>query len=292
MKLLIFAILATFAFGLITKELNDGAVPIVLFHGYGGACDKCLAKYLGQKLNVVATCIEPSPIPEDGPIYSKITPINVQGQRACDMINNNTDFQGEFDLVGFSQGTIMSRYIIQNCKLNGSVRNFISFGGPLNGQYPPRCGWLDLGCIYTKYMDGAMAYDDDHQENFAWASYWKDPAHYQQYLDQSTWLAEANNEVNYSEARRQSMLDLNGALFIKWDAETTISPAESSWWGGYDKNFNVIDRFHDDVYLEDLVGIKTLEEEGRALFISIPGKHMEYTFTQIDEIIIPFIVNH
>jgi triacylglycerol esterase/lipase EstA (alpha/beta hydrolase family) len=52
----------------------------------------------------------------------------------CELLNDNPNFQGEFDLFGFSQGTIVSRYVIQYCNLNGKVRNFVSFGGPLNGQ--------------------------------------------------------------------------------------------------------------------------------------------------------------
>lgn len=291
MRILILAILFACALSFNINATNDGIVPIVLFHGYGASCDQPLAQYLSQRLSIYAICIEPSPNPEEGPEYSINTPIKAQGQRACEMINNSTIFQGEFDLIGFSQGTIMSRYIIQNCNLTGTVRNFISFGGPLNGQYPPSCSWYDVYCIAKNFMDSQKVYTDEIQSTWAPASYWRDPAHYQNYIQHSSWLAEANNEINFSEDRRQRMLDLNRALFIKWDDEEVISPPESSWWGGYDENFNVIDRFHSDVYTNDLIGIKTLEEENRAIFVNIPGVHMQYTFEQIDEIVIPFILN-
>jgi uncharacterized alpha/beta hydrolase family protein len=144
MKLLIFSVLVVCALCFSTNNTNGVAVPIIVLHGYGGWCDEPLVEYLSEKLTIYATCIEPSPIPEDGPIYSTITPIQEQGKRACEMINNNAQLQGEFDLIGFSQGTILSRYIIQNCDSIGRVRNFISFGGPLNGQYPIACTWYDF----------------------------------------------------------------------------------------------------------------------------------------------------
>lgn len=131
---------------------------------------------------------------------------------------------------------------------------------------------------------------EEFQKHYAPASYWKNPFNYEFYLKHSPWLAEANNEREYTEERRQRMLDLNKALFIKWDAETTISPPESSWWGDFDEHYNVRTRFETTVYQQDLIGIKTLEEEKRATFIHIPGKHMAYNFTQIDEIIIPFLI--
>jgi palmitoyl-protein thioesterase len=111
-------------------------------------------------------------------------------------------------------------------------------------------------------------------------------------LDKSEFLAEANNERDYSDERKQKFLRLNRAMFIKWDSEQVIKPAESSWWGQYDINYNVLHRNSTDVYQKDLIGIRTLEEQGRAKFVSIPGGHMEFTFEQIDNIIIPFLLGN
>ena len=117
-----------------SQNANGKAVPIILFHGYGGVCDIKLQNYLNEKLGVFALCVEPSPDPAKAANYSIYTPIRIQGESACNMINQNPFFNGEFDLIGFSQGTIISRYIIQYCNLKGKVRNFVAFGGPLNGQ--------------------------------------------------------------------------------------------------------------------------------------------------------------
>mmetsp|Transcript_42912 Transcript_42912/g.50326 ORF Transcript_42912/g.50326 Transcript_42912/m.50326 type:complete len:209 (-) Transcript_42912:18-644(-) len=206
------------------------------------------------------------------------------------MINNNTALRGEFDLIGFSQGTILSRYIIENCKLVGKVRNFIAFGGPLNGQSVNLCSFYDVFCILKRWYDSSMVFTDKMQNSWAPAGYFKVPGYFQEYLEHSSFLAEANNEVNYSEARREKMLNLKRAMFIKWDNEKTIKPAESSWWGEYDDNYNVLHRNQTALYQKDLIGIKTLEEQGRAKFVSIPGGHMDYTWEEIDNIVIPFLL--
>lgn len=206
------------------------------------------------------------------------------------MINANPNLQTEFDLIGFSQGTIISRYIIQNCNLTGSVRNFVSFGGPLNGEASEQCNWYDLYCFANRLYFNFAVFTQDYKDNWAPSGYARTPWNYQGYLENSSFLAEANNEVNYSAERRQKFLNLNRAMFIKWDAETVIKPAESSWWGEYNSGYEVLNRTQTELYHKDLIGIRTLENEGRAKFINIPGKHMEYTWEQIDKIIIPFLL--
>ena len=275
------------------KEIlsNGNAVPIVIFHGFGDVWDTKLATYLQEKLGVHSEWVEPSPDSQNPRVYSIFTSINNQGKSAWDKINNNTAFSGEFDLIGFSQGNIVSRYIIQYCNLKGKVRNFISFGGPLNGQSSPICSFYDILCILRKWFDNSVVFNDDYQASFAPANYWKNPNDYNSYLNKSTFLAEANNERNFSTERKNKFLNLKKALFIKWENEQTIHPAESSWWGEFDSDYNVIHRNNSLVYKEDLIGIKSLETQGRAKFISIPGVHMEFTYDQIDNIVIPFLLD-
>jgi hypothetical protein len=43
------------------------------------------------------------------------------------------------------------------------------------------------------------------------------------------------------------------------------------------------------MYQQDLIGIRTLEEEGRAVFLEFPGGHMRFNYQQVDTVIIPFL---
>ena len=87
------------------------------------------------------------------------------------------------------------------------------------------------------------------------------------------------------------MLILDKALFLKFDQETTINPPESSWWGEYDNQGNVLHRNETDGYKYDLIGIRTLEEQGRAIFATLPGRHVQITTEDVDNVVIPFILN-
>jgi triacylglycerol esterase/lipase EstA (alpha/beta hydrolase family) len=45
----------------------------------------------------------------------------------------NENFQGEFNVMGLSQGSLLARYIVEKCPIKGKVRNYLSIGGPNMG---------------------------------------------------------------------------------------------------------------------------------------------------------------
>ena len=47
----------------------------------------------------------------------------------------------EFNVIGFSQGGLIARYIAEACPMKGKVRNMITVGTPNMGiADPPVCG--------------------------------------------------------------------------------------------------------------------------------------------------------
>jgi len=56
------------------------------------------------------------------------------------------NFDGDFYVVGLSQGGLMARYIAEKCDIKGTVKKILSIGGP-------NMGVMDIpGCI----GDGAL----------------------------------------------------------------------------------------------------------------------------------------
>lgn len=104
------------------------------------------------------------------------------------------------------------------------------------------------------------------------------------YLKHSKFLPDALNERNFNQQIKDNWLSLKFARFVKWENDNVIIPRESSWWGQYDENYEIVTRFQTEVYQKDLVGIKTLEEEGRADFVAIPGGHMHFSHQQLNEL--------
>ena len=119
------------------------------------------------------------------------------------------------------------------------------------------------------------------------ADYWRDPKNEEGYLHYSRFLAEANNEVNYSEERKAHWTHINHATFIMWEDDETIIPKESAHWAQYDEHFNIIDRHDTNLFQQSLIGIKTLEDENKADYKSFPGNHMQFNFTQINNDVLP-----
>ena len=71
---------------------------------------------------------------------------------------NKKVYQNGFNLIGFSQGGIIARYVLQYCPAGEKVQNFITFGSPHGGQsgiptcnngvYCPIVEWLANRAVY------------------------------------------------------------------------------------------------------------------------------------------------
>jgi len=74
--------------------------------------------------------------------YSVFTNSLKQGEEYCAKIQQHPVFgKSDFNLIGISQGGILSRYLIQACDLGKhKVHNYLSIGGPQQGvQEVPGC---------------------------------------------------------------------------------------------------------------------------------------------------------
>ena len=67
----------------------------------------------------------------NGFIDSVTKPNLTQVEEACEKINQN--FQDKFNILGISQGTLIGRYIIEKCDMQGQVMKYMSFDGPQMG---------------------------------------------------------------------------------------------------------------------------------------------------------------
>mmetsp|Transcript_23899 Transcript_23899/g.26520 ORF Transcript_23899/g.26520 Transcript_23899/m.26520 type:complete len:161 (+) Transcript_23899:396-878(+) len=126
---------------------------------------------------------------------------------------------------------------------------------------------------FVAWAANTAAYWSITQWLVAPADYWRNPKNPEGYLKHS-FLAEANNEAKFDQGRKDKWLALKFARFVKWDRDTTIIPRESSWWGMYTEDYNIISRHDTELYKKDLIGLRTLEEQGRADFVITPGDHM------------------
>ena len=113
--------------------LTTSTYPIALFHGITDVCTsnimkdikRLLEKYLKTKVH----CVEIG----NGRMDSIFMNLEKQSQIACANIKKIKDFEGKFNIMGVSQGTLIGRYIIEKCNMKGKVQNYVSFMGPQMG---------------------------------------------------------------------------------------------------------------------------------------------------------------
>jgi palmitoyl-protein thioesterase len=262
--------------------------PVAIFHGIGDNCDnpgmQGLTELFSNQLDgAYVKCIESG----DG-ISSWDTSFIQQAEAACTSIKLDANFVGDFSVVGISQGSLIARYIIEACDMPGTVKRYVSIGGPQMGvgKFPhceegPVCWTLekiiDLG-VYTYYA----------QTYVGPAGYFKVISDYEDYLNYSTFLANLNNERSQKNpSYRDRMLKLEKLQLIKFSDDTMIIPKETAWFQFWDSDGKIINFEDSDLYKQDFVGLKQLNEDGRISFVELPGQHLHFNSDDVVKYMIP-----
>ncbi|XP_071326403.1 lysosomal thioesterase PPT2-like [Trachinotus anak] len=165
-------------------------------------------------------------------------------------------------LLCFSQGGLICRALLSTTPYH-NVHSFISLSSPLAGQYGDTdyLRWLFPGCIKkTVYK---ICYSRVGQK-VSICQYWNDPHHRAQYLQRNNFLVELNGERPHSgmEAWRKNFLRIKKLVLIGGPDDGVITPWQSSHFGFYDSNENVVEMRNQEYYKNDAFGLKTLDARG------------------------------
>lgn len=145
---------------------------------------------------------------------------------SCKEVAANKNFQGEFNVMGLSQGGLLARYITEECDMPGKVRNIITLGGPHMGvDAIPHCieGFI---CNIVNYVAKKFVYLDIVQNLLAPAGYFRDVNNLKGYEKHSVFLPELNNEEDtvrngmfseYAALRKSKFSSVNQAMFVKFN---------------------------------------------------------------------------
>ena len=258
---------------------KGSTIPTAIFHGITDGCaytkGKRNERLISEGTGAYVKCINVG-LPVIGSLLDNFHSI---AQKACMKITQDENFDGEFNILGYSQGGLIGRYIVENCEMKGTVRNFVTLGTPHMGvnfvpYCPPGsnvlCEWLNK---VTKYL----VYYSIVQDWIAPAGYFRDLHQIQNYFSSSTFLASLNNELEKSQeaaVRKNRFSSLKNALFIMFEADSVIYPKESAWFQELDKAGHLKSLDQSEYYTKDFFGLKTLVDSGKAKFASLPGNHL------------------
>lgn len=283
---------------------NDVIYPIVLLHGITSDKNELSAveKWIKNKL--------PNPVYNleigNGKKTSVYKSMEWQLDELCDTIYSMEQLVGGFHFIGMSQGGLLARGYVERCN-KYPVINLITW-------VTPHAGVFGLGNIEINFK---LIYSPLYQVSLSFAGYWKDPFRYGLYLNNSSYLADLNNEhkhFNLLIEQRENMLKLKNFVMIWSQEDDIIRPPESGKFGFYKiqtkdmsfKNINmlsvnemdemllpIVDLKDSIQYKEDWLGLKTLDESRRLHILETncthSGHKTESCFPQLEVLTFPFL---
>lgn len=212
-----------------------------MFHGLGDACIypgmSSFDKLISEGTGAYSKCIEVG-LPTVGEYFNNFEYI---AQLSCSKIAADANFDGEFNVIGLSQGGLLARYIVEECEMKGTVRNIVTLGGPHMGvDGVPKISNIPLIGPIVDFVAKKLVYIAPVQNWLAPAGYFRDVNNMAKYEAKSVFLPALNNEnqalktSKLAALKKENFGSLNAAMFVMFSEDTIIVPKESAWFQQYD----------------------------------------------------------
>ncbi|KAI8073941.1 palmitoyl-protein thioesterase 1 [Gongronella butleri] len=261
--------------------------PVVLWHGMGDDC--CNPDSMGAITELIQEhipgvfvhSVQIGESASDDRNAGFFGVINDQLDQVCEQLAGIKELANGFHAVGFSQGGLLLRGYVERCN-QPPVHNLITFGSPHGGVSDiPNCNAHDFKCVLMRTMVRRGVYTSYVQHRVIQAQYFKDPANIEGYLESNIFLPSINNEqpsrAEHNATFKEHLQQLRHFVMIQFDQDTMIVPPETAWFWTMtdDEDAPLVPLHEQELYKEDWLGLRHLDEAGRLRFLMAPGKHME-----------------
>lgn len=204
---------------------------------------------------------------------------NAEVDLVCEQLKNITELSHGFGAIGFSQGGLFLRALIERCLV--SVSTLITFGSPHMGvlELPvcqPKDDWI---CKQRNEFLKRQVWQDSVQKQIVPAQYFRDTKEYDKYLEHSNFLADINNErENFDSKAKERFESLQKLVLVQFDEDTTLVPRESAFFQERHPNTgNIMPISSTRVFKENLFGLRSLYEQGKIEFHRVEDEHMRFS---------------
>jgi len=138
--------------------------------------------------------------------------------------------------------------------------------------------------VYSNYV----------QEHLVPANDIKIPTDIDEYNKGCRFLPKLNNEIQRNSAYKEQFASLQGLVLIMFEHDTILVPKETSWFGYFpDGSWTpVLPAQETTLYTEDRIGLKSLDEAGKVKFVKVSGGHLEISYSDMKEYILPYLVEN
>ena len=179
--------------------------------------------------------------------------------------------------LGFSQGGQFLRAYVERCN-RPPVANLVTFGSQHNGISEfQQCGANDWICRGWDNLLKGQTWTPFAQSKLVPAQYFRDPADLDSYLEYSNFLADVNNERGLKNALyKRNLRRLDRFAMYLFANDTTMVPKESAWFSEVNTTTGEVTKLQDrQLYKDDWLGLRALDQEKRLDFHVVDGKHMQ-----------------
>jgi palmitoyl-protein thioesterase len=237
--------LISYLFSLPINTLPINTLPIVVLHGVASSAPNMdeFSSWLETTFNTKVFNIEIG----NGFKTSLYSPLTEQLNELCSTIYEIDELKDGFNFIGMSQGGLLARGYTEQCN-KYPVINLITMVSPHGGVFE------DINIdMYSPFA----------QKHLSLSGYWRDPKKIDTYLDKCSYLPIVNNEkiTLISEIQLKNIKSLKNFILIWSENDDVVDPPESGKFSFYDYNYNIINIEETNIYKQDLLGLKYLDEK-------------------------------
>jgi len=265
---------------------NASGLPTVLWHGMGDTCcyafsmgriSKLISNFTNQYVHsimVVTTVVEDE-------YNGFLMNINEQVDEVCAQLKADPKLAGGFNAVGFSQGGQFLRAYVQRCN-DPPVANLVTLGGQHQGVFGfPKCpGPNETLCEWVRELIDVGVYTGVVQSFLVQAEYWQDPWNPSEFFKANVFLPDINNMLPRKNATYvKNLMSIKNFVMVMFNQDTMVQPKESSWFGfyAYGQDTQVVPLRKSQLYVEDWLGLKQMDSQGKLAFLSVNGDHLQFS---------------